>query len=87
MAFKQCFDATEVLRPKCDMNPYPVQDLVARDLVLLKVYVTRFKLKQARADKKPAVWIDWHAQLELHSISVLGKSTPSNDTEESDMYI
>ena len=69
------------------MSPYPVENLVPRDLVVVEAHVTRFKLKQPGADKKPAAWIDWRAQLELHSISLLGKSAAVIEPEESNVYI
>jgi hypothetical protein len=85
--FSQCFDATEVLRPKSDMNPYPTEDLAIRDLVVVEVNLTRFKLKQPGSDKKNSNWVDWRAQFELRAVSLLGKSTPGSENEESQVYI
>jgi hypothetical protein len=85
--FKQCFDATEVLRPKSDMNTYPVNQIAPRDLVMLELYMTRFKVKKPNETKKPPTWIDWQAQFELRSVNLIGKSNHQEVEATSDVYV
>jgi hypothetical protein len=70
------------------MNPYDINEIAPRDLVMLELYMTRFKTKKAGETKRPATWIDWRAQFELRSINFLSKSMyVEQEEQESDVYI
>ena len=69
------------------MDPYPIDEVVTRDLVMLELYMTRFKVKKPGEIKKPTNWVDWRAQFELRSVNLLSKSKHVEEEEVSDVYI
>ena len=85
--FKQCFNATEVLRPKCDMNAYPIDQIVPRDLVMIEFYIICCKVKKDGHSKKPPTWTEWCTQFELHSVNLFGKSNYKEMEVASDVYV
>lgn len=73
------------------MEPYPLHDLLPRDLVLLEAYITRYKLKNSN-NRRDSTWIEWRVQLELRAVFMLAKSTmlanqDSVADEDSEVYV
>jgi hypothetical protein len=74
-SFSQCYDARDVYNTaKARMRPFPVEQLMLRDTLLVEVSAARYKIdrndtKESRGRKYG--WVDWRATLELRSISLI----------------
>ena len=78
--FSEAYDAREEYRGKSEMPYWNITDAKIRDLVLLEVRISRFRLKSEDEQKGQSStkyksfasrWETWRAQYEIHAISLL----------------
>ena len=80
--FSDVYDARKEFRPKTDMTRWDISDIKIRDLILLELRISRFRLKSDEEQKsaqtsntkyrpRPTGWDTWRAQYEFQSISLL----------------
>lgn len=87
------YDAQAVFAKKSDMALYPVQNLGKGDLVLLEMWISRYRIKPANEPSgaaleaaksshfykpRPFAWDRWRARFDLRAVSLL----QMNDEEE-----
>ena len=81
-SFSEAYDAREEFRPKAEMAFHDISEFAVRDLVLLELRISRYRLKtdeeikaaESSANRyKPrsTKWEKWRAQYDIHAISLL----------------
>jgi hypothetical protein len=80
--FSEAYDAREEFRVKAEMAHHDISEFAIRDLVLLELRISRYRLKTDEEMKaaesstnrykpRPTKWEKWRAQYDIHAISLL----------------